>query len=124
MAAIAVILCQEQEGRRALRGERVFRDRANPLEWSEEELWRRYRFTREGLVALVNTLEDEITHKTERSQALSPNMQTCTALNFFTTGAVLDTTASLHGISRSTASKTISRVTDAIRRKLKKEVKV
>ena len=82
MAAIAVILLEEQAARRALRRERVFRDRANPLEWSTEELWRRYRFTRRGLMALVAALEPEIAHETGRSQALSPLLQVCTTLNF------------------------------------------
>ena len=88
MATIAVILLEDQAARRGLRRERVFRDRANPIAWSREELWRRYRFTRRGLMALVAALEPKITHETGRSQALSPLLQVCTTLNFYATGAV------------------------------------
>ena len=48
-------------------GERVFRDRVDPLDRPDDELWRKYRFTRAGLLCLVDQLAPALSHPTARN---------------------------------------------------------
>ena len=49
-----------QLGGRALRRERLFRDRRCPLDTlTDDEIYRRYRFTRNGIVGLLERVELE-----------------------------------------------------------------
>ena len=99
----------------ALRQERVFRDRTHPLDlYSDNEMFKLYRFTRQGCVHLINRLEPIIEHPTNRNHALPASLQVFIALRYFATGAVLDDTSCIHGIHSSTASRTIRRVALAL----------
>ncbi|XP_072142761.1 putative nuclease HARBI1 [Dermacentor andersoni] len=94
-----------------LRRERVFRDRTNPMDaFSEEELQRRVRFGRDGIVFLVEFLRSEIEHPTCRSGALSSELQVMLALKFFASGCFLITAGDVIGAHESTASRTVRRV--------------
>ena len=53
-------------------------------------------------------------HPTNRNKALSPSQQVFVALQFFATGSVLDDSSTIHGVSRATTCRTISRVTNAL----------
>ena len=117
MAAILAAIRLEQRARRQrpIRRERVFRDRTHPLDaFDEENLFRKYRFTHDGCMEIVNLLADRLEHNSRRNHALPADLQVFVALNFFATGAVLDTTATVHGITRSTASRVIHRVAEAL----------
>lgn len=62
----------EEAVRRGLRRERVFRDRANPLDaYCDTELRKRYRFSHRGCIYLVHVdlLHVELEHPTGRSRA-------------------------------------------------------
>ncbi|XP_070379282.1 putative nuclease HARBI1 [Dermacentor albipictus] len=94
-----------------LRRERVFRDRTNPLDaFSEEELQRRVRFGRDGIVFFAEFLRSEIEHPTCRSGALSAELQVMLALKFFASGCFLITAGDVIGAHESTASRTVRRV--------------
>ena len=57
--AVALFMIEEDENRRALRRDRVFRDRWNPLDvYDDAEILRRYRFTRP--VMLCSAVQDTI----------------------------------------------------------------
>lgn len=93
---------------------RIFRDRTQPLEFGDKDIERKYRFTREGCITLIDILTPKLSHKTQRSRALPPQLQIFVALNYFATGAVLDDTATTHGVDRNTASCTVHRVAEVL----------
>ena len=67
--------------RHALRRERLFRDRLNPLEkYDTLEIKKLFRFERQNIIQIVNDLRYHIMHPTSRSKALSPLHQVCVAL--------------------------------------------
>ncbi|XP_030849444.1 putative nuclease HARBI1 [Strongylocentrotus purpuratus] len=109
MAAILAVL-QRRGYERARRRERIFRDRGQPLELGDGDIFRKYRFTRDGCMHVINLIRPLLQHDTQRNQALPPELQVFIVLNFYATGAVLDSTATIHGITRSTASRVIHRV--------------
>uniref|UniRef100_A0A8C9XBY9 Harbinger transposase derived 2 n=1 Tax=Sander lucioperca TaxID=283035 RepID=A0A8C9XBY9_SANLU len=75
--------------RRALRRERVFRDRQNPLDFPDTYLYERYRYSTEGITYLCELLEPHITNVTCRSHALTVPQMVCIALRFFASGTYL-----------------------------------
>ena len=62
--------------RRALRWERVFRDRQSPLDaYNDDELVARYRFDRQHILEMVDAFSDHIGPWTERSHAIPATLQ-------------------------------------------------
>lgn len=97
--------------RRALRRERIFRDRLHPLdEYNDKEMFKKYRFTREGVIQIIELLQGELQHETMRSNALPASLQVFVALRFYGSGSVMDATSTIHGISNATTSRTVRRV--------------
>ena len=63
---MALMPLANREARRAIRRERVFRDRNNPLDsLSSEEVYQRYRLTREGVFQLLERVANQIQHETK-----------------------------------------------------------
>jgi hypothetical protein len=61
---------------RALRRERVFRDRNNPLETMHDvDLIARYRFPRRDILEMTNAVQDQLERPTSRSSAIPPITQ-------------------------------------------------
>ncbi len=55
MALLLVVAAREE--RSAIRRERLFRDRTNPLEsLNDQEIYSRYRFTRHGIVQVLDRI--------------------------------------------------------------------
>ena len=104
---MAAFIVHEVE--RAFRMERVFRDRVHPLEaYSEEELVKKYRFSREGILHIMGLVgEEAVNHATARNHALPALLQVMIALNYFATGAVFDSIATVHGVHRSSISRSV-----------------
>lgn len=71
-----------------------------------------------GLQAVCMTLIDlsgpKLNRTIRRTNSLLGQLQMFVALNFFATGAVLDDTATTHGVDRNTASYTIHRVAEVL----------
>ena len=110
MAAIALVL-----RRRALRRERVFRDRTDPLEkYSDLELLERYRFDRQSIIYIHHLLEGNLLSATGRNHVLSVMLQVCVTLHFMATGSFLTVIGDVHGINKSTVSRTIIKVVNAL----------
>ena len=66
MAALNILF-----GRRAMRRERVFRDRNNPMDYmTDMELVKRFRFTRHNMEDLVDQVAPMIERPTGRSSAI------------------------------------------------------
>ena len=64
-----------------------FRDNTNPLDYmADDELFRNYRFTRQGIFFLIDTFGGALSRRTLRNRALPPSLQLLIALRFYATG--------------------------------------
>lgn len=101
----------EMLGGAALRRERVFRGRSNPLDlYDDVDMFKKYRFNRAGVIFLMTELQNNLEHATKWSKALPASLQLFVALRFFATGSVLDSAATFHGCSIATVSRVVRRV--------------
>ena len=72
---------------RALRRESVFRDRANPFTvYDDEELYRRYRFTRNGILFLNENLQG-MEPATRRNHSVPKQLKVFIGLRYLATGS-------------------------------------
>ncbi|XP_038057592.1 putative nuclease HARBI1 [Patiria miniata] len=114
---MALMLLADREARRAIRRERLFRDRRNPLDsLNDEEILTRYRFTRHGVFQVLERVADELESDTRRSNAISPLMQLLTTLRFFGTGAFYTVEGDLHDVSVPSVCRIVHRVANSLAR--------
>ena len=93
---------------------RVFRDHSHPFDkYNDIELYRKFRFTRQVIVEITGEIADLLQLANWRG-ALNPILQVLLTLRFYATGSFQDVCGELVGVSQSTASKTIARVTRAL----------
>ena len=97
---------------------RVFRDRSNPLGFSDEYLWERYRFSRPSIVYICSLLEPHIRKRTHRSQALTTVQSICIALRFFACGTFLYIVGDAERLLKATVCREIRRVYLALKQYL------
>jgi len=96
---------------RALRRERVVRDRTNPLDiYSDSELIERFRFGRQALFDLIEEISPQLQHGSDRNAALSPTLQVLIALRFYANGAFQNTVGDMINVHRTTACRAIRQV--------------
>lgn len=100
---------------RAIRKERVFRDRNNPIDlYNDQELVERLRFPRETILMLVGKLEETIQPTTERNHSIPAVLQVCVALRFYATGSFLNSVGDAVGLHKSTVSRIVHRVSNEL----------
>ena len=113
MAAAYVLV--ERQIQRALRRERIFRDRNNPLDsLDDKELVSKYRLPRNVIIDLINVLHADLAHDTKRSNALSVHTQLLVSLRYYASGCFYLDTGDSHGVSKSSVSHSLHRVTEAL----------
>ncbi|CAC5370901.1 HARBI1 [Mytilus coruscus] len=101
--------------RRALRRDPVFRDRTDDLDFlNDDQLIARYRFPRQSILDLTDTLRDAIERPSNRSNAIPPHIQVMTTLRILAMGDYLSEVADLHDISIASASRVVHSVCAAI----------
>ena len=77
MAALHILF-----GRRAMRRDRVFKDRNNPMDYmTDTELVQRFRFTRHSMNDLVDQVAPMIERPTGRSSAIPVHLQVLAQLH-------------------------------------------
>ncbi|XP_072166106.1 putative nuclease HARBI1 [Diadema setosum] len=91
-------------------------DRINPFEHlSAPKFKKKYRFSKHEVRAIAEMLKDgDLDRKTERSKALSKELQICIALNFFAKGSIFDDIATSHNVDCSTVSRCVHCVAQAL----------
>ncbi|CAC5396666.1 HARBI1 [Mytilus coruscus] len=105
--------------RRAIRRERVFRDRSDDLDsLNDDQLIARYRFPKRCIMELTDTVRDLIERPTVRSHAIPLHIQVMTTLRILAKGDYLSEIADIHGISIASSSRIVHTVCDAICRRL------
>ena len=104
-------------GGSALRRQRVFRDRLQPLDiYDDVELIKRYRMPRHVLLKVIDFIRDQVEHPTKRSHATPATLQIITALRFFAECSFQLTSGDLSGISQPSTSRIVTRVATALQR--------
>lgn len=115
------------------RRRKIFRNRINHFQiWDDQEFLVRFRISREGVTEVLHKIEESISHVTNRlvnvfyklckllymlfcrNQAVDPLTQLLLTLRFYASGSMIITTGDFVGIHKSTASRSIARVTRAI----------
>lgn len=75
---MALRLVHRLRRRNALRRNRLFRDKTNPLDAHDDfEIYDRFRFRRHQILEIVDELRDDLTHHFHQKGSLSPEMQVC-----------------------------------------------
>lgn len=107
-----------------MRRQRVFRDKANPLDWyDDQEFYQRFRFNKDGLIALTRLLENDLKPKRNRPDCFPPLWRVMIALRFYASGSyqliVGDTMGETveRTASQSSVSRIINSVSDALCRR-------
>lgn len=111
MAHLALL---EDLGNRALRRERVFRERADLLAESSEWLLSRFRFSKHILLDLCRELGPFLERETKRTQAIPVHIQVLSTLGFLATGTFQREVGDRCGISQPSMSRILPTVLDAI----------
>ena len=112
---MAILFAINEYNNRALRRERLYRDRLNPLEFYDDlEIKKLFRLECANILTLVDSLTDNLKHETGRSKSLSPLLQVCVALNYFATGLFQNEVGTIINVDQSTVSRSLHRVIDAI----------
>ncbi|KAI2661118.1 hypothetical protein H4Q32_030157 [Labeo rohita] len=96
--------------RRVFRIQRILRDRQDPLAQCDSVLIERYRFSREGIIYLINLLDPYVKSSTRCSRALTTAQTVCIALRFFTSGTFLYTVGDAENIGKSAVCRSIRKV--------------
>ena len=87
--------------------ERRFREHEIFLDdFSDEELWSRYRFGRDSIEFLTEILENDLQRPT-RNHALSLTLQILVALRFFVSGSFLQVIGDTFGLTKSSVSRVV-----------------
>jgi hypothetical protein len=69
------------------RKRKVYKSIVNPLLTDDDDaLYRKYRFTGEGISYLEDILWEDLEHPTNKSRAIPTEVQICAALRFYATG--------------------------------------
>lgn len=102
---------------RAMRRERVIRDRRNPLDiYDDVELYDRFRFRRNELLEIMDELAPHVEHTSLKNNALPCELQILIALRFFASGSFQNEVGDMIGVHKSTSCRAIRRVTLALER--------
>ena len=111
---MAALIARIYQQRHHLRRNRIFRDRLHPLDrYDDIELFGKFRFRRQDILQLTDELE-EIIALPHRKGALPPVLQVLLTLRFYACGSFQDVCGELVGVHQATASRTITRVTEAL----------
>jgi hypothetical protein len=119
-----IFLIINNETNRNIRRERVFKDRLNPLEvYNDNECIQRFRFDRKSISDICLLLFNDLKRSTHRSQSLPVVIQVCTALRFYSQGAFFRATGDCINISKSSQSRCVYNVSEALSLKVNQFVK-
>ncbi|KAG7315308.1 hypothetical protein KOW79_021396 [Hemibagrus wyckioides] len=84
---------------------------------SDEFLLTTFGFPREFIYYLVELLKESLLRRTQRSRAISPDVQILAALGFYTSGSFQSKMGDAIGISQASMSRCVSNVTKALMEK-------
>ena len=97
-----------------VRNPKTFRENNYFDGMNDRELRERYRFGREAIEVITGLVEERLRRKTERNHALSARTQVLITLRYLATGNFMQTVGDTLGFDKSTVSRTVNCVIDAI----------
>ncbi|WAR04489.1 HARB1-like protein [Mya arenaria] len=101
------------------RKQRTFKDRISSLDHlSDVEVVDRYRLSRIAIIYLEDSLRNDLSPPTNRSQSVSSVTKVLVGLRVLSKGNFLSEVADLHGISKQTASRVLHEFVDAVNRNI------
>ncbi|XP_053273549.1 putative nuclease HARBI1 [Pleuronectes platessa] len=81
---------------------------------SDTFLLKHFSFPRDFILYLVELLREDVSRRTQRSRAISPDVQVLAALGFYTSGSFQTSMGDTIGISQASMSRCVSNVTKAL----------
>ncbi|XP_019959445.1 putative nuclease HARBI1 [Paralichthys olivaceus] len=81
---------------------------------SDTFLLEHFGFPRDFILYLVELLREDLSRRTQRSRAISPDVQVLAALGFYTSGSFQTSMGDTIGISQASMSRCVSNVTKAL----------
>lgn len=93
---------------------RVYRDRFDINDYSDEELFERIRLQRDSFTELVNRLSPHLPNSSFRNKSISKRQQVYIALRFYATGGFLQLVGDAFGVHKSSVCRIVHKVTDAL----------
>lgn len=109
---------------RQLRRERKYRDALDPLDVSDEDLLRYYRFPRHEIISLCEELHPHIGRQSRRSHAIPTHTQVLMTLRFLVSGTFQSVIGDSTGVTQASVSRVIEQVTNVLHNKAVAEVKM
>ncbi len=110
--------------RNQARKKRSYPLRADPLgNLDDGDFFDRFRFRKDTFQHICDLIRPDLTHKTHRNSALSPELQLCCALRFYASGSFLEVVGDTVRVSRSSASRTVTKISTLLAQKLDDFVK-
>lgn len=92
----------DEQVRRYLRRQRIFRDRQNPLDvYDDLEIIQRYRLDRQSIISIIDLIKDRLERPTQRSVSLPVSLQVFATLRFLGSGTQQRLIGDTLGISKS-----------------------
>ena len=98
---------------------RTYRLRDSPLwdnTYSDNDIRQRFRFRRDSIQFIIDTVHDDLVRPTNRNHALSVSTQVLTALRFFACGSFQQVVGDIIGIDKSTVSRVVVEFCKALNR--------
>ncbi|KAK9751354.1 DDE superfamily endonuclease [Popillia japonica] len=97
---------------RRRRHPKVFNERRNPFnQFSDEEFFDRFRFTKDGVNEILGYIDDTIKFDSARNQCLTPMNQLLLTLRFYASGCMLISAGDFIGVTKATAGRIIKKET-------------
>lgn len=96
------------------RPRRVFRDRLDPLNISDNELMKNYRFPRHVILELCQQLEPALGRRTARGHPLAVHTQVLISLRFLASGTFQNVLANVGNVSQSSCSRVLKPFCEAM----------
>ncbi len=94
---------------------RKIRDFLNSVEFYDGDTFSKsYRFSKEYVIRLNKKIEPAIRHGSDQNAAIPPILQLLTSLRFYATGCFQMVNGDLFGVHKSTVSRIVGRVSQAI----------
>ncbi|XP_062587984.1 putative nuclease HARBI1 [Saccostrea cucullata] len=101
----------DEQVRRNLRRQRVFRDRQNPLDaYDDIDIIHRYRLDRMTIISIIDIVQDRLERPTKRSASLPASLQVFATLRFLASGSQQRVIGDTLGISKASVCRSIDDV--------------
>ena len=115
MAVQHFLVRDEEIVPRRLPRPRIFRDRTNPLDiYDDVDVLRRFRIPRYVIFDVIDLIQQDIEPMTKRNHAIPATLQTLCTLRYYATGSFQKVSGDVIGISQSSVSRIVNKVSRAI----------